>query len=87
MKPHELAYIYAISSVLVVGTWLQWFVKTWHGEQVNVLVTMIALLMTLAAARVVFGNGEMSRSVAMLADVRDLAREARSDRADGEDDR
>lgn len=77
MRPHEKAFAYALSSLLVVGTWAQWFYKSWHGEPVNVLVVTISLMMTLAAARVVFGNGEMGKSMEILGNVRDLARESR----------
>lgn len=61
---------YVVSFIVVLGTYSHWFVKSWHGDPINPIITTTALFLTLAGAYVLFGHGTVSRAVGLLSDLR-----------------
>lgn len=74
MRRLKPAMKFLVAATLVLATYGIWAVKTWQGQPVNPLVVVLALVLTTAAARVVFGAGALSKALDTVRDVAELTR-------------
>jgi len=65
---------FLVAATIVLTTFGIWAVKTWQGQPVNPLVVVLALVLTAAAARVVFGPGALSKAIDTIGGIAELAR-------------
>lgn len=63
----------AVATILVLGTWALWAYKSFYGETVNALLFSLAIVMVLAAARVVFGPGAFAKALDAVGTLREAA--------------
>jgi hypothetical protein len=60
---------FLIAGVIVVSTYGIWAINAYRGNSVNPLLVGLGIVITLAAARVVFGAGSMSKALGLAGDV------------------
>ena len=65
---------FLIAGAIVLSTYGIWAINAYRGNAVNPLLVVLGILITLAAARVVFGAGAMSKALGMAGDVIAMSR-------------
>lgn len=77
---------FVLSAIVVLSVYGLWLFKTYQQMPVNPLVVVIALVVAIAAASVVFGKRRLGNAFDMVSEARGLAEEMRQMKEDSGDE-